>query len=184
MKAFFQNINLPRALILVSLVGIVAASVVVFRWRGEVEVMRRQLDVEVPKLAHDMLASGQRHSMLSGSLKGDQLSAQANVETYIRSTAQKDNVDIGEIGEIRLSEYVPIKGIVDKKYSFTPKDKQRAWERLRLINFFFSLEDDSPRIKLTRVKLENAEKRLKPHEIPDDRWIFEAEVSSRQRAEG
>jgi hypothetical protein len=38
-------------------------------------------------------------------------------------------------------------------------------------------------VKVTTVKLEVADRRLKPEMLPEDQWLFEAEVVSRQRIE-
>ncbi len=33
------------------------------------------------------------------------------------------------------------------------------------------------------IKIDNGDKRVKPAEVPSDKWTFEAEVTSRQRSE-
>jgi hypothetical protein len=36
-------------------------------------------------------------------------------------------------------------------------------------------------VKVTEIKLETADKRLKDHEVPNDLWAFEARITVRQR---
>jgi len=63
-------------------------------------------------------------------------------------------------------------------------ERERTFQRLRIANFLYTLEYDSRRVKVTDMKLEIAEKKPKPHEVPADEWFFDAEVTSRQRADG
>ena len=74
------------------------------------------------------------------------------------------------------------KGVVDKKYVIKPDNPKTPFARMKLVNFFYTLEDDSRRVKLTRVKMEVLDQKgLKTHEVPKDEWTFDCELTSRQR---
>jgi hypothetical protein len=55
-----------------------------------------------------------------------------------------------------------------------------SFQRSQIANLLYKLEADSGRVVVTDVEIDKADKRLKPHEIPEDRWMFEATLTSRQ----
>ena len=91
--------------------------------------------------------------------------------------AAKGAVELGLI-DITARESPAGKGVTDKLYKIKPSD--RSFLRSRLANFFFSLEADSRRVRVTSLKVETFSK-TKPEEIPEDRWTFEADVISRSK---
>lgn len=183
MKAFFTNLNLARGIILVSLLGCVALGILGWQRQQQLAEMKENLNVRMQPLVRDLMQTAQRHSTLSKSLKDDALSAQADLETYIRKVAAKDKVEIGNVN-MTFSPEQRSKTVVDKVYRIKSDARERSFQRLRIANFLYTLEFDSRRVKVTDLKLEVAEKRPKPHEVPADEWFFEAEVTSRQRSEG
>jgi hypothetical protein len=172
MKSFFQNLNLARGIILVSLIGCLALS-----------EMKDNLNIKMQPLVKDLMQTAQRHTTLARTLKDDSLGNQADLETYIRKVAAKDKVEIGNVN-MTFSPEQRSKTVVDKVYRVKSDARERTFQRLRIANFLYTLEFDSRRVKVTDLKLEVAEKKSKPHEVPNDEWFFEAEVTSRQRSEG
>lgn len=183
MKSFFANLNLARGIILVSVIGCLVLGFLGWQRSQQLDEMRQNLDTRMQPLVKDLMQTAQRHTALSKTFKDDSLGAQADLETYIRKVAAKDKV---EIGNVNMS-YTPeqrSKTVVDKVYRIKSDARDRSFQRLRIANFLYTLEFDSRRVKVTDLKLEAAERKLKPHEVPPDEWFFEAEVTSRQRAEG
>jgi hypothetical protein len=174
--------NLARAIILLSLVGCVALGVLGWQRSRELSELKDALDVRMKPLVKDLMQTAQKHSQLSKALKDDNLGEQKDLETYIRRVAAKDKVEIGNVNLTNSTEQRS-KGVVDKVYRIKSDDRERTFQRLRVANFLYTLEYDSRRVKVTELKMEVAEKRPKPHEVPEDNWFFEAEVTSRQRAE-
>lgn len=183
MKSFFANLNLARGIILVSVIGCLVLGFLGWQRHQQLSEMKDQLDNGIKPLVKDLMQSAQRHSALAKTFKDDNLDAQKDLETYIRKVAIKDKIQIGNVNTTPSTEQRS-KQIVDRVYRIRSDSRERAFQRLRIANFLYTLEYDSRRVKVTDLKLEVAEKRPKPHEVPADEWFFEAEVTSRQRAEG
>lgn len=181
MKAFFQNLNFARALILVSIVGCAVLGYLCYLRSTELTELKDDLDRKMVPTVTTLMQTAQRHTQLSQLVKGEGLKAEDDLVSYIRKVGAKDNVEIGELN-LTSNESAVTGGIIDKKYTIKPDNIQASFKRLTLVNFLFSLEDDSRRVKLTRVKLEVADQKgLKPHEVPKDDWRFDCELTSRQR---
>jgi hypothetical protein len=182
MKSWIQKMNLARGIILFAIVGSIALAAIGWRQHKQLTELRENLADDTPKLVRELMRLGHQHTQLKRTASKEGLNAQADFATYIKNAANKDGV---EIGEIKLNNSSPdrSKGIVDNTYSILPSDRDRRYERYRIANFLYALESASHRVKVTRVKMNMAEKTLKPHSIPDDAWTFEAAVTSRQRAE-
>jgi hypothetical protein len=182
MKAFFQKMNLARAIILFAVVGSIALAVNGWSLHKRLADLHDDLTIDAPKLVKDLMRLGHQHTQLQRTKSKEGLGAQADFGTYIRTAANKDGV---EIGEIKLVENTTprTQGVIDKIQSINPSDRERKYERYRIANFLYSLERDSHRVKVTHVKMNIAEKNLKNHEIPEDLWTFEAAATSRERTE-
>jgi len=183
MKAFMQGMNLARAIMLLSIVGCIVLGFLGWKRTQQLSEMKTALNDEMKPLVKDLMQTAQRHTTLSKSLKDDSLGAQADLETYIRKVAGKDKVEIGNV-DLTVGDEQRSKTVVDKVYRIKSDSRERTFQRLRIANFLYTLEYDSRRVKVTDLKLEIAEKKPKPHEVPADDWFFDAEVTSRQRADG
>ncbi len=183
MKAFLKGMNLARAIMLLSIVGCIALGILGWQRTQQLSEMKDDLNDRMKPLVKDLMQTAQRHTSLSKSLKDDSLGAQADLETYIRKVAGKDKVEIGNV-DLTSSSEQRSKTVVDKVYRIKSDSRERTFQRLRIANFLYTLEYDSRRVKVTDLKLEIAEKKPKPHEVPADEWFFDAEVTSRQRADG
>ncbi|MBL8861945.1 MAG: hypothetical protein JNK02_08020 [Planctomycetes bacterium] len=183
MKSFFTEMNLARGIILLAVLGCLILGVLGWKKQQQLDEMKDQLASRIEPLARDLMQSAQRHTVLSKSLKDDSLGAQADLETYIRKVAAKDKVEIGNVN-MTFSNEQRSRNVVDRVYRIKSDARDRSFQRLKVANFLYTLEYDSRRVKVTDLKLEVAERRLKPHEVPEDSWFFEAEVTSRQRVDG
>jgi 2',3'-cyclic-nucleotide 2'-phosphodiesterase (5'-nucleotidase family) len=182
MKSFLQKMNLARGIILFAIVGSIALGVIGWKQQKRLTDLRENLTDDTPKLVRELMRLGHQHTALKRAASKENLNAQADFQTYIRNAANKDGVEIGEI-KLNGGKTPRGKDIVDDTVSITPSDRERRYERYRIANFLYALERDSRRVKVTRVKLNVADKTAKPHEIPDDTWTFEAAVTSRQKSE-
>ena len=183
MKGFLKDMNLARGIILASILGSIVLGVMGFQRARQVSELSTHLEEDVTNLVKQLQTLARRHSELSRKARQEELGGgQADLESYIRKMATKDNV---EIGDLRLTPSTDqrTKGVEDKKYRIRAADRERKFPRTRLANFLYSLESGSQRVKITDIQLEVAEKKIKPYEIPEDFWVFEAEVTSRQRIE-
>jgi hypothetical protein len=183
MKAFFKSLNLARGIILASLLG-----AVVLLWMGlknasRLAELKQNYSTDVSKLATQLAQLARKHSQLSDNLKGENLQGEAEIQSYIYKVAGMDRVEVGNLN-LNPSQPDPFtKGIVDKKVDIRPDNRERTFARTTIANFLYTLEEQSRRVKVTMIKIDNGDKRVKPAEVPNDKWTFEAEVTSRQRSE-
>ncbi len=181
MKSFFANLNLARGIILVSVIGCLVLGFLGWKRSQQLADLKDNL-AGIEPLTTQLMQSAQRHTALSKTFKDDNLDAQKDLETYIRKVATKDRVEIGNVNMTFTTE-PRTKNVVDKVYRIKSDSRERTFQRLRIANFLYTLEFDSRRVKVTDLKLEVAGKQ-KPHEVPEDAWFFDAEVTSRQKADG
>ncbi|MDZ4773644.1 MAG: hypothetical protein SGI72_10975 [Planctomycetota bacterium] len=181
MKNFFQGFNLARGIILASVVGCLVLGFLCWKRSQQVADLRDAYQNRTPSAVKDLVQVAQRHTQLSQSLKGEGLKGQEDLVSYIRRVGAKDRVEIGELN-MTLQETPLTNGIIDKKYTIKPDSPTATFKRMMIVNFLYTLEDDSRRVKLTRVKMEVADQKgLKTHEVPKDDWKFDCELTSRQR---
>jgi hypothetical protein len=180
--SFLRNMNLARGIILFAVVGSMALGFVGWRQQQKLNELRDDLKEDTPKLVKELMRLGHQHTQLKRAAGKEGLNGQNDFKTYIRNAANKDGVDLGEI-KLNSNPQDRGKGVTDLTETIIPADRDRRYERYKIANFLYALERDSHRVKVTRIKMNIAEKNVKPHEIPDDAWTFEAAVTSRQRAE-
>jgi len=182
-KSFFKSMNLARGIILLSLIGSV-----VLLWTGlthaaQLSTLKRNYTQDVAKLATQLTQLARKHSQLTDSLKGENLQGEADLNSYIYKVAGMDRVEVGNLDLIPGKADPFMKGVVDKSINIRPDNRERSFARTTIANFLYTLEYQSRRVKVTMIRIENASKRVKPQEVPDDKWTFEAEITSRQRSE-
>lgn len=181
MKSFFKNFNLARGIILASIVGCLVLGFLCWKRSQELDELKENLSRRMVPTVKELMQYSQKHTQLSQSLKGESLRGEANLQTYIRRVGTKDRIEIGELN-MTNSETPLTNGVVDKKFAVKPDNPKQPFPRMKLVNFFYTLEDDSRRVKLTRVKMEVLDQKgLKTHEVPKDDWTFDCELTSRQR---
>lgn len=182
MKAFFKSMNLARAMILLSVLGSLVLAWTGWRSSARVAELNRNFQTDMPKLAGQLVETSRKHSQLSDSKKGENLQGEANLQSYILKIAGMDRVEAGNM-DLNTSNDPFTKGVVDKKIVIRPDNRERTFKRTTIANFLYTLEQQSRRVKVTMVKIETADRRVKPEQIPEDSWSFEAEVTSRQRVD-
>lgn len=178
---FFKDMNLARGVVLGSIAGALALGWLCWQKKAEVEKLGAAASKqEVEKDMTLLMSQGHRHTQLKGALDGKSGSGSDDIQSYVRRQATFPNVDLGNV-ELDKDVKPISKGINDDIYRIYFRDKDRSFDRTRLTNFLYKLEEGSTRVKVTEVKLETSDKRLKDHEVPNDQWAFEARITVRQR---
>ena len=182
MMAFFSGFNFVRATILFSLIGAGVLGYMALERQTQVEELRAALAPggAVETLAAEIQQTSREYSRLKREALNEGIIGQSDPQSYIRMVAAKDAVELGDV-EIGVRESSPRRGIIDRTYTIKPSN-DRSFLRSRLANFFFSLEADSRRVRVTHLKIETFSK-TKPEEVPEDRWSFDAQVISRSKDE-
>lgn len=178
MKDFFANMNFPRAVIVVSLLASVVLAYLLLDYRGRLD----EMNVQKLSIKGDIRGIQERALQLDSlqtTASGDKiLGAENNLEMYIRSACTNEAIGLGQVETIPTTSTVS-KEIEDRKIRIRPANKTARYRRGQIGNFLYKLEADSPRIKVTTFKLTPVDK-VRPGEIGQDIWTFEAEITSRQ----
>ena len=178
-----RSMTFPRAMILGTFLGSLVTGWFVYKKTTEL----RQLEQDVARapavVAAIHVRAQELDQLLSAAnregLKGDILN---DIETYIRQKASGPNINLGQV-DLTPSTTEPFRGVEDLKYKIKPREKTQRALRGSIANFLYTLEQDSRRIKVTSIKIDPFEK-LKPGQLSNDYWTFEAEITSRRALEG
>lgn len=178
----FKRMNFARFLILTMLLSSIPLGW--FAWEQHTRILGLRTALEqqgsAENLAGSIQALSRQHSSLVRAVDAEGMRGQSNPRSYINSMAFKDKIDIGQV-KIDPSENEVMKGVIDKSFRVRPVNKDASFGRTKLGNFFYSLESESRRVKVTEIKIEAEDRKLKPHEKPNDKWTFECKVTSRQK---
>ena len=179
MNDFFKSMNLARAIIVLT----IPLGAALWYFQNSKATRRDEIQENLDRRIEPLLSSIQQlavdHSRLSKELNSEGIRGQDNPQTYIRRVATSSKVEIGDV-RITESKRNPLPGIEDRVYTIRPSNTDRGFQRVKISNFLYKLEEDSSRIKVTDISLDIAQKRVKNHIVPNDDWTFTAQVTSRQ----
>lgn len=173
---FFRNLNFPRAVILVSLVASCVLGYLLAQRAARLDEIQSELR-RTPQLVQEIQNLGIELDQYQQLAKGSNSLDTSDFSTFIRKTAATNVVGIGEV-EVIPDERSPARDIVDKTYKIRPATRNQSYVRAKIGNFLYKLEADNPRLKVTDVQMTPAQK-IRPGEVGDDRWTFEATVTAR-----
>jgi hypothetical protein len=180
MSAFLANLNFPRGVILFSAVASLVLGVMSFVVRAKALELEQQLDVDAPRLVKDVQQSALLLEQLQQTFEDEGIPTLDQADFYIRDVAQQDGVNVGQV-DIAPNRDTPARGIVDRQWRITPKEKDRGFARANVSNFFYRLEEKSRKVRVTHLKLAPAGgKALKPDEVGTDRWTFDVTLTARE----
>jgi hypothetical protein len=182
MKAFFTNMSLARWIIVVSLVLSIALCFTGWRLHQQRAMLEAALVKQVPDLAVELQSLSKSYSKLykdseREGLKGEQ----ADPAGYIRGIASLDDVQIGQLEIATPPATEMIKGVLDRKYTIKPQNRDAGFPRLKIANFLWRLENASRRVRVTHIHMETAQKNPKHEDVLMDSWKWEAEATSRAK---
>ncbi|QDV05086.1 hypothetical protein Poly30_05810 [Planctomycetes bacterium Poly30] len=107
-----------------------------------------------------------------------------SIATYVRERAQDGRVLWGgvQVGAAKeKAATVGKKTYMDTSYKVTPQEKDQSFDRHRIANFFYLLEKDSRKLKITDLDIKTAGKAARPEEIPRDAYDVEFTLTIRER---
>jgi len=179
-----SSLTFPRAMIFGTLVGSLITGWFVYQRTAELHALEADVR-QAPLVVRSIQMKAQELDQLESAanregLKGDILN---DIETYIRQKASGPNINLGQV-DFTPSTSEPFRGVEDLKYKIKPREKTQRALRGSIANFLYTLEQDSRRIKVTSIKIQPFEKGLKPGQLGNDYWTFEAEITSRRAKEG
>ncbi len=181
MKSFFADMNLARWIILLSLLASVGLGFYGWDLHQQRVALEDQLVTNVPGKAQTIQVLSRRCSKLNDEFLREGLKGQDNPEEYIRNLAINSRVQLGSV-RIASSSGEPDPDHIDLKYKIEPQEAKAGHKRGRIANFMYLLEQQSRRVRVTNIRLEQKGK-FEPWEHSDDLWKWEIEVTSRQKRE-
>lgn len=181
MKSFLARMSFPRAVILFCSLGSLVLGTLVYLRSQRLTEVEQELR-KVKEIVAEIQADAYRLDALQDSDSKDAFSAQSEPEFYIRAIATDEKVNMGQMDTTKSTKS-PAKGIEDTTFKITPQTKSQRFTRGQIGNFLFKLENDSRRVKVTRVKLTPYEK-ISPGEIGKDQWNLEADLTTRTKLDG
>lgn len=179
MSAIFANMNLARFIILATIPLAIGLALFDSNRSELLDETRRGLNKRVPEMLSRIQQLAVDHTRLTKEMNSEGLGGQTSPQTYIRKIATSSRVEIGDV-KISETKRTPLTGIEDVIYTIRPSDSERGFQRLKISNLLYKLEEDSSRIKVTDISIDIAQRRVKNHVVPDDSWTFTAQVTSRQ----
>ena len=176
MSAFFASMTFPRWVIVTMLLASGVLGWMVF------EKTRRLADIHlelarVPTVVKEIQELGLRLDQLQDLKAQEGVLQGQDPDFYIRKIAQEDAIGIGQV-DIAPRKTTPKRGLVDQHHKIKPSNKNRSYSRGQIGNFLYKLEAESRRVKVTSFKISHMN-RVKPGEVGDDAWKFEAEITTR-----
>lgn len=199
--SFFKGFNLARLIILVSLVGAGIFGFLAYERHQKVLDYRERLGLDssgqfiaaiegrpetmswIEKKVRAIQSLGHDYSEKKKQLAGEGLNGEETPMSYIRSQAVLKNVSMGALSISPNSREQ--RGYTDDIYTITPESSGRekpTFERTKIANFMFSLENGSSRVKVTSLELRGAGK-VNFQEFPVDNWQFSCQLTERRRTD-
>lgn len=175
----FRSMNLARWIMVFSVLGSAWLGWQGWQYHTERKLLEDELETEVPRTAQNLMVLSVEHSSLYKELQGEGLAGpQATIKTYISKLAQKPDVRLGNV--IVQPREQSMKDAIDTVSTIEPSDRKRGVQRTSIANFLHFLEKESNRVKVTKIKMV-PEQRIKEHEISNDLWTWEAQVTTREK---
>ena len=200
--SFFKDFNLARLIILVSLVGAGVFGYLAYGRYQRVLDYRERLGLNsdgvfvpaeegrpetmswIEKKVRSIQGLGHDYAEKNRQLAGEGLNGEESPMTYIRSQAVKENVSMGSVSI--NPDTRPQRGYTDHIYTIVPESDGRnnkpTFERTKIANFLFSLENGSSRVKVTALEMRSAGK---PdfEQYHNDLWQFNCKLTERVKQE-
>jgi hypothetical protein len=178
-----RHMNFARWVILLSVLGSLVLGYTGFGWHRKRVRLDEALEVEVPKLAQDIQVNSIKLVSLTRERDRTGFKTTSDPQEYIRRIAGTERtIALGSV-KIREGEANRQSGLVDKTYTIEPQEEKQGFQRTKIGNFMYKLEEDSGRMRVTSIHMEPAQKVRDPSQIPADVWRYNVVVTSREKIE-
>lgn len=191
MKKLLAKITFPRFMIAACLVGSGVLGVLIWFNYQKITGQSAALATggSVAETVRQIQAASKRYTNLYQAKGDENLRAQDNPQEYISAAATHDHVQIGRV-DIRFAPRTLTPTTTDHVYTVLPHRGTRdapTFTRNRIANFFWKLEFDSRRVRITELSLTAVDQQGRPwrnfEAYPLDLWSFSCKLTSRQRVE-
>ena len=190
MKSFFGNLTFSRTIILLSFVGSAVLGWMLYKEKqklAEYDAGVAYADTVVPKI---VTHARELDELVKAAAREDFGNSMSAVESYVREKARDDNVHVGQMDISKPKEEVIFSGgagggkVEDKVYTVEPSAAGKSeFTRSEIANFAYLLEQESRRVKVSRMLIRPTQKNVRDDEALEDRWTFELDLRIRSRTE-
>jgi hypothetical protein len=151
-----------------------------FKQQQRIEFLRAALAPNglVPKTVASIQQNAETYANYKDRAASDQLKDQ-DPAVYIRGLAGHPNINIGRV-DVNMAEVEAGRGISQRNYRIEPNDAKATFDRRNIANFLYKLEEDSRRVKVTSIEL-NQPGKVDEGGRPGDLWRLKATISMRER---
>ena len=184
---FLKQMTFAQGMIIVCLLGSLALSPLLYgnyKAIGELTAAVAE-DGELSKLVARIQSNSLLYSQLYEQKSGEALQGQGRTTEYLLAIAGDDNVDLGRINLPRPQVNESGGGIVDETFTIKPDDPTRAFDRVNIGNFLFTVENKTRRLRVTQISMgalnATGKQKVMPEDLPSDKWTFSCRVTSRSR---
>ena len=140
---------------------------------------------ELSRIVARIQSNSLLYTQLHAQKSGETLQGQDQTTAYIMRIAGDDNVEMGRFNFPKPQRSVSGGGIIDETFTIKPDDPRRAFDRINVGNFLFSLEDRTRRLRVTQLSMDalNAagKTNIPAEQLPSDKWTFTCKVTSRSK---
>jgi hypothetical protein len=184
MKGALANMNFARWIIVIGGVGALALGASGWQLYSKRTEFEEALapNGRVEAQCKRIQGLGKEYTKAHKDLGGENLKAQDDMTTYITRRAADPRVQLGSVKVIPQQKSEIQKDVWDFKYGIKPQSEDKGQPRDRIANYFYKLESDSRRLRVTNIHMWQ-EQRLKEWEVGNDLWKWECEVTTRQKEE-
>ncbi|MDA1265351.1 MAG: hypothetical protein O2816_09770 [Planctomycetota bacterium] len=188
-----QNITFAKVMIVLCLIGSGALAWLDWNQYKQIQETRAKLipNGEIETKVRMTQAIGREYKAMQEALSNDDLSGEKQPRSYIVEIADLPLVAIGAVSIDENSRASGGAATTDKIYTIHPSDKNRKYDKMNIANFVYTLEEKSPRIRVTKIVMDQFNNDLptprttvKPTEYPLGRFTFSAVATSRERTDG
>ncbi len=185
--SFFKQMTFAQGMIIACLLASAGMSPFVYKNYNQIQDLRLAVGEggELASLAGRIQSNSLLYTQLYQQKSGASLQGQGRTSEYILKVANDDSVDLGRIDMPKPQVSEGSGGVVDETFTINPSDKNHPFDRVRIGNFLFSLEDRTRRLRVTKLTIdalnEAGKSRVAPEEFPSDKWTFSCKVTSRSR---
>ena len=181
MMSFFKNLTFTRGVVVFGGLAVLLLGFLDFRMRSR---LGEVVDFELPnaeRVSREIQELGLEVARLQTAVRAEGYKGVENAVSYITGIATTRDIELGDQTVSHSSK--PVGNFVDETYRIKPKGlglRRTGFSRTQIANFLYKLEAENRRVRVTSLKL-TPYPAIKPGELGTDTWIFEAEITSRQK---
>ena len=184
---FLKQMTLAQSMIIVCLLGATALSPLVYANHKKISELTAAVSEggELSRIVAQIQSNSLLYTQLYSQKSGESLQGQAQTTAYILKIAGDDRVEMGRINLPKPQRNESSGGIIDETFTIKPDDPRRAFERVNIGNFLYTLENRTRRLRVTQLSMDAltaaGKQNVLPEEFPSDKWTFTCKVTSRSR---